>query len=148
MKRVFNWKIVLLTGLFFAMPVALLSCGSGESVADHCVGSTAPTTPSEYQFDLCVFPHTIQVPGSVTVTTRVWDRNGNVAGGVPVIVTGPEKPGGGVTNEFGILALAYEIKGEGGGGSFGTIASQVENGRLQLQVYFTPDVGLNGRTSE
>ncbi len=145
MKIVTSWKIILSIGLFLAVPLAFMSCGvEGESVAEHCVGPTAPTTPSGYQFDLCVFPHTIQVPGSITITTRVWDRNGNVVGGVPVVYSGPEEPGAGITNEFGISVVTLEIEGDGGGGSFATVTAQVENGRLQAQVYFTPDVGTNG----
>jgi len=127
-------KILLLAALFMAPPL-MAGCGAApesESVAQSYAGPTGPTFPSSYYFDLSITPHTIQTPGTVGVTVRVWDSRGNVVANAPIIFVGPDTSTTGTTSAGGISTKVLEIKGNAGGVVFVTVT--VEDSSLTLPV--------------
>lgn len=86
-----------------------------ESTADHHVGPVGPTYPSYLFFDATVTPHSIMPPSTATFMVRVWDNNGNLVSGVPVIFTGAQTSAIVTTGDAGIAYLVLELKGNAAG---------------------------------
>ena len=103
--------------LFAAVAMAGCSSLESEAVADHHVGPVGPTYPSGYYFECTITPHSI-VPtkdGSfLTILTRVWDSNGNLAAGVPVQVAAGGVAHRETTGYDGILLMMIGYKIEAG----------------------------------
>ena len=143
-----TWKKTIILGLLLVAPLALAQCGAGngESVASLTAGPSAPTVPSGYQFDMTVTPHSVHSDSSVAVTVRVWDRNGNMAGGVNVMIVGGDSssPSATVpTDASGIARFVFTVKqvsgsGTGTAGGVLPITATLENGLLTVPVQVIP----------
>lgn len=88
MEKTLSWKKILGLIALILAPFFLAQCGDAGMSAASIVGPTGPTSPSGFYFESTAVPHTIQSGNTIIVRTRVWDSNGNTAGGVTVTMAG------------------------------------------------------------
>ncbi|MBI4666136.1 MAG: hypothetical protein HY751_06995 [Nitrospinae bacterium] len=146
MDNAINWKKILVIGALLLAPLALTQCGSAgeQNSAEEKVGPVGPTYPSRYYFDLSVAPIIVQSNGTVTFTVQVHDSRGNVAGGVSVILAGPDTSTSGVTDSNGFFFGVLEVKGTAG--SIIYVTGTVEDMSLTIPVQVIPSTSGGGST--
>ena len=127
-----------IASLFLALAfVGLFSSCGAESAATLTSSKVGPTSPGGYFFELTLAPSIIEVDGSASVTTSVWDSNGNPASGVNVTLSGSVEDGAFVTTGTDGIALALlAISGEGSG--TGSVTATVENKSVTVSYVVIP----------
>lgn len=136
MAYAMDWKKIIILFALLLAPLALANCGlpAENNSAASTVGPKGPTFPSKLYFDLTVSSIVIQSGGSVQITIRVWDSNGNMAGGVPVHASGTGKwteP----TTSTGLDGMAHGfLEITGGAGTIAYITITVEDSSLTIPV--------------
>lgn len=136
MAYAMDWKKILILFALLLAPLALANCGlpAENNSASSTVGPVGPTFPSKYYFDFTASSIVVQSGGSVAFTVRVWDSNGNMAGGVSNTFTGSGKWENPTTTtdlngmDRGILTV------EGGAGTIDYVTVTVENLSLTIPV--------------
>ncbi|MGK7345339.1 MAG: hypothetical protein ACNS63_05975 [Candidatus Nitrospinota bacterium M3_3B_026] len=119
MMKALTWEKILILAALLLAPLALAGCGEseGESVAAASSGVKGPSYPSGYHMELIVTPYSTISNSTVNVTVKVWDSNGNPAGGVAVMVGGDESADDdnfGTTGSNGEARWSWEIKAPAG----------------------------------
>lgn len=142
MRKKLSLSKILILGVLLVAPLSLTYCGNagqGESVASHYVGPVGPTEPSHYYFEAMVTPHTVKNDSTVLITVKIWDSNGNVAGGVTVNAVGVETSGTTMSDVNGQATFILTVTGNAGGLTHITVG--VEDSALTIPVQIVPVSG-------
>jgi hypothetical protein len=141
MAYAMDWKKILIISALLLAPLALTNCGSSSenNSASSKVGPSGPTYPNKLYFDLTTEATVVRDGDIVSITVRVWDAVGNMAGNVSVYFSGggswvlPTTPAPVVvTDSAGIAHGMVSMKG--GAGTLVYVTATVENMSLTIPV--------------
>lgn len=142
MMKALTWKKILILAALLLAPLALAGCGDGEGVASASSGVRGPSYPSGYYVELTVTPYNTITNSTVNVTVKVWDSNGNPAGGVVVMVGGDESADDKnfqTTGSNGEAIWSWEIKAPAG--AVVPITATVESTSATVNVQVVSSAG-------